>query len=190
MARSLADPRTLAIACLAEAGLAAVGFGIGRLAGLPVEAMLPPVEQAPLSLALGLLASAPMVAFFFLLMRVRWAPLARLRRQVKQIVGELLAGARLPAVLTVAVAAGLGEEVLFRGALQPLLTEPLGAGGGLLAASLLFGLAHPMSLAYVLVASLGGLYLGAVTHLTGDLLVAITAHAVYDLVALLWLRRP
>jgi hypothetical protein len=58
---------------------------------------------------------------------------------------------------------------------------------GLVLASLLFGLAHPISKAYVVLASFIGLLLGLLYLLTENLLACILAHALYDaILMLLW----
>jgi membrane protease YdiL (CAAX protease family) len=88
--------------------------------------------------------------------------------------------------------AGLGEEILFRGWLQQGLMGILDAqanpwliGLALIIASILFGLAHPISPLYILLAAAMGLFLGGIYVLTENLLCAIVAHAVYDAV-ILW----
>ena len=89
----------------------------------------------------------------------------------------------------VAVLAGLGEEALFRGVLQTAVGAAAGPGAGLLAASLLFGAAHFVSRAYAALATLIGLYLGALYLWFDNLLVPMVAHAAYDFVLFLYLRR-
>ena len=82
--------------------------------------------------------------------------------------------------LLLAMASGIGEEALFRGALQPV--------AGLLLASLLFGLVHfaprrglwPWSL----FALAGGLGLGALFDATGNLVAPVVAHATLNAVNL------
>jgi hypothetical protein len=90
------------------------------------------------------------------------------------------------------MAAGLGEEILFRGWLQQGLirvldahADPLLIALALVLASFLFGLAHPISPLYILLATVMGVFLGGIYLLTGNLLCAIVAHAVYDAV-ILW----
>jgi membrane protease YdiL (CAAX protease family) len=58
---------------------------------------------------------------------------------------------------------------------------------GLLLASLLFGLLHPLTVMYFVLASLVGVYLGCWQLATDNLLVVIVAHALYDFVALVYL---
>ena len=85
--------------------------------------------------------------------------------------------------------AGVGEEVLFRGFLQGALGQWLGTGPGLVLASVVFGAAHPVTPAYVLIASVIGVYLGGLWLVSGNLLVPMLAHGLYDFVALLMLLR-
>ncbi len=56
-------------------------------------------------------------------------------------------------------------------------------------ASILFGLAHPLTTGYAVMAAIFGVYLGLLWLWSGNLLVAITAHAIYDFLALLYLVR-
>jgi len=80
--------------------------------------------------------------------------------------------------------AGLGEEILFRGAIQPEI--------GLWGASVLFGILHgPSRLLWVLAvwATLMGAALGFLYQATGNLVVPVVAHAVYDAVALVYVKR-
>jgi uncharacterized protein len=94
--------------------------------------------------------------------------------------------------LLVALAAGIGEELLFRGLMQHGLAQWWsGHWWGWLAAwlltALVFGICHWISGMYAIMAFLAGLYLGALLLVFDNLLVPITAHALYDLAALLYL---
>lgn len=84
-------------------------------------------------------------------------------------------------VLVLAACSGLSEEIFFRGAVQ--------GGLGILAASALFGLLHPMSVAYAVWAGTVGAGFGLLYVATGSLLAPVAAHATYNLVALAYLRR-
>lgn len=86
-------------------------------------------------------------------------------------------------VIWLGAAAGLGEEWLFRGVLQPMI--------GLIAASLLFGLAHVggrRMLAFGVWASGMGLAMGTLALATGGITAPIVAHGVYDMLALQYIR--
>jgi membrane protease YdiL (CAAX protease family) len=56
-------------------------------------------------------------------------------------------------------------------------------------ASLVFGLLHALTATYAVLATFMGVYLGAVWLGTGNLLVVVLAHALYDFAALVYLTR-
>ena len=89
-------------------------------------------------------------------------------------------------LLAAAALAGAAEELLFRGLLQPRI--------GLLAASALFGYLHGPSRSLVSLAVWAGAVgaaLGLVFRATGNLAVPALAHALYDALALFYIRyRP
>ena len=93
-----------------------------------------------------------------------------------------------------AAAAGLGEELLFRGLVQAGLAKLIpGAAGvwiALVVASLVFGIFHWLNTTYAFLAALAGLYFGLLLMATGSLWPPIVAHALYDFVALWYLLRP
>jgi membrane protease YdiL (CAAX protease family) len=119
--------------------------------------------------------------------------LRRLQQTVRQHVVPLFDGVTVPGLLAISIAAGLGEEMLFRGVLQAAVSNwigpPWGVWGGLLIASLLFGACHWISNSYAVLAAVVGLYLGGLFLLSGNLLAPIVAHALYDFLALLYLVR-
>lgn len=98
---------------------------------------------------------------------------------------ETLGPLRAVDCAALALASALGEEALFRGALQPSL--------GLVGASLVFGLVHFAPRRELRIWSLfafaGGLGLGALFEATGNLLAPIVAHAVLNGVNLAGLSR-
>ena len=85
--------------------------------------------------------------------------------------------------------AGVSEEILFRGVIQPGLTRWMPAGTALLITSVLFGLVHFASRSYALFATIMGCYLGMLFQLTGNLFAPMVTHATYDFVALIWVSR-
>ena len=62
-----------------------------------------------------------------------------------------------------------------------------GPGIALVIASLLFGVAHALTPAYFVLATLIGFYLGGLYIATGNLLVPVLVHFLYDWLALAWL---
>lgn len=93
-----------------------------------------------------------------------------------------------PVLITLAVLAGVGEELLFRGVIQGWVGQHLGVTAGVLAGAVLFGLAHAMSWSYFLVATVLGGVFGVVYAVTDSLQLVMVWHAVYDLVVILVLR--
>ncbi len=79
--------------------------------------------------------------------------------------------------------------MVFRGVLQDVLAANTSTWVGVLLASVLFGMMHPMTLAYAVLATIMGVYLGWLYLATGDLLTPILTHAAYDFVVLVWLVR-
>jgi hypothetical protein len=83
--------------------------------------------------------------------------------------------------------------MLFRGVIQNAIADqfvdPVGVAAGWIAASLLFGLLHWVTLSYAVLATLIGLYLGGLWIVTGNLLVPAVVHALYDFWALVYLVR-
>ncbi|WP_226662142.1 CPBP family intramembrane glutamic endopeptidase [Microbulbifer aggregans] len=83
-----------------------------------------------------------------------------------------------------AVAAGVCEELLFRGFFQPWMTSFSLPVLGILGASVLFGLLHYASFIYFFLTFAIGLTLGVVYWLSESLLTVIVWHGVYDLIAI------
>ncbi len=88
--------------------------------------------------------------------------------------------------------AGIGEEFLFRGAIQPLFerwTASTGWGwlAGLILSNVIFGLLHCITPTYAVLAGLMGVYFGLLLDATGapNLLAPILAHGLYDYLAFL-----
>jgi membrane protease YdiL (CAAX protease family) len=122
---------------------------------------------------------------------IRWpvGPLARIKDFSEAVLREFFTSSTVLDLALISVAAGLGEEMLFRGVLQPVFARWLGPALGLFLASVLFGLLHPITLTYVVLAALVGVYLGWLYELSGNLLVVIVTHALYDFVMLVYLTR-
>lgn len=79
---------------------------------------------------------------------------------------------RLREILLIALSAGVGEEMFFRGMVQPLLGLPLTA--------LLFGVLHFLNGWYVAYATAAGFLLGWLAETTDGLVAPIVCHALAD----------
>jgi membrane protease YdiL (CAAX protease family) len=182
------DPRartvimTLAIAV--EGGLAVLALFLGWLLRQP------PLETLvfdPMALLIGLAATAPLVLMFFALLRWPFGPVAAIRRFSLDVLCPVLAPCTVPDLAAIALLAGVGEEMLFRGTLQAALERASSPWTGIAAASLLFGVLHAITPTYALIATLIGAYLGLLLRFTGNILTPIVVHALYDFVVLYYL---
>ncbi|WP_437575740.1 CPBP family intramembrane glutamic endopeptidase [Sorangium sp. So ce887] len=140
---------------------------------------LPPLAASLMSAALGLtLAAGVVVMTRIAVARFDWA--RRLHSELRPVALDLSLGQ----VLLLAGLSSLGEELLFRGLLTPLL--------GVLLSALVFGLAHqirgPSRWVWVGWAMVVGAGLGAIFAATGSLVGPFLAHAVVNAVNLSYLR--
>ena len=176
----------VSIAIVFEGALGLAGWALCAWQGVPLA---PRLELSADVWLRSVVASAPMFLLLAYVTRSRWRPLVDLRNQVESIVGELFRGVSWLGLATVAIAAGAGEELLFRGALQPLAERWWGPSAGWIAVSVLFGVVHAASRTYFLFATAVGLYLGWLTSSFDDLVAPIVVHAAYDFAALAILQR-
>ena len=124
----------------------------------------------------------PLLLFILSLTRVaeKLALLKSLKRTMITQVRPLFANARFMDLVLISLIAGFAEEMLFRGILQVKF--------GIIVASVIFGLAHSVTPAYILIATVMGFYIGYVFKGSGNILVPIQLHFIYDLLALVYLR--
>jgi uncharacterized protein len=177
-------------AAIFEGSLVLAATALGwLLAAPPLQTFHPDLG----GLAWGLAATLPPLALFWLCLKCPWRPLAEIARIMNETIVPLFRGCWLIELAIIAALAGLGEEMLFRGVVQSCIMQKIsGPGGvwfGLLAAAVLFGLLHPITPTYAVLAGLIGLYFGWLWLACGNLLAPITAHAVYDFLALVYLTR-
>lgn len=139
--------------------------------------------------AIGVLATAPMALLLYAFMRARAPFIVRFRdSQIAAFreIGFIFTPTR---ILLIALAAGVSEEILFRGVLQDAAAKHLPIALAILAPNVIFGLMHARTALYALIAGTVGVWLGVVYWLTGNLLAPIIAHALYDVIALEVTRR-
>jgi uncharacterized protein len=191
--------QTTRIALLFESGLGLAAIAIGWLLGhspfIGVDFNNDRTPAQVVAIGWGLVATGPLLVVLYLCDRFPLGPLRRVSELTTEIVGRMFGGATMGQLALVAIAAGLGEELLFRGLMQNGLMRLFGhwPGSQVLAiavASLLFGFCHWLNTTYAALAMLAGAYFGLVLVLTGNILAPITAHAAYDFLALVYLIHP
>jgi membrane protease YdiL (CAAX protease family) len=178
------------MAVLVEGGLVLVSLVLASLFGIRLVEQLPTDWQSfSIAFARGVAVAAVMLVVFFVVYRLPFAEFRRLREQVEWLVLQLFPRGNLAQFALVALLAGIGEELLFRGVIQTLLIRWTSPMTGLIIGSLLFGLAHSLSRLYFVLAFIIGLLMGWLTLHYTDLTAPIVAHAVYDFVALAYLAK-
>ena len=134
-----------------------------------------------LGLLLGLLTAVVTVALGILFYRL--VPV--MRQIADELAPSLVDGADKSSLVLISVFSGIGEEMLFRGAVQPEF--------GLVVAALAFGLVHigpdRRYLAWTAWAVLTGFLFGFLYEISGGLLAPVVAHATHNAATfLLWKR--
>jgi membrane protease YdiL (CAAX protease family) len=172
--------KILAIAIIMEGALAVLAFLLYLYFDL---------SAAPLSdnfirnILLGTAGAVPPAVFFIFSMSDKAASVPFIGSLRKKVLSELKAvfdKLELIDLVIISLLAGIAEEFMFRGVIQ--------ARFGIITASILFGVAHCISLAYIIAATVMGLYIGAIYAASGSLVVPVQIHFVYDLFALIYLR--
>ncbi|MCP5057825.1 MAG: CPBP family intramembrane metalloprotease [bacterium] len=150
--------------------------GVGPWAPGPEPAAMGPFTSGLVGLVAGLV---------LVVLSRMWTSATASGTALAEALGELVRGLSLPAVALLALASGLAEEMLFRGALQ--------AQVGWLLASLLFGAAHylpgPGLRIWAVFALLAGGIFGGLFVWTGTLVAPVAAHITVNGLNLRWLSR-
>ncbi|WP_197452345.1 CPBP family intramembrane glutamic endopeptidase [Rosistilla carotiformis] len=178
-----------------EIGLGVVAVFLGRIIGPVANDFVPRMSDLwslGWGIGVGTLCALPMVAVVQGLQRLNIAQVDEINRLGREQILPMLRGLNLLELAALSIAAGVGEELLFRGWLQTLITGPISDWNlgslvvGVLVASAFFGLAHAVTKLYVVVVFAMGILFGTMLVATGNLLVPITAHALFDFIQL-WL---
>ncbi|MGH7821534.1 MAG: lysostaphin resistance A-like protein [Candidatus Binatia bacterium] len=165
---------TLAVTLLTSAFVWSSVRGLGLWSHLRITTM---------DLATGL-GAALILCLSLPFLTSTWASRVLVLREMKGVWDDVLTpfgkSLELREIVILAALSGLSEEIFFRGVLQAEI--------GIVAASLLFGLLHPLNLSYVIWAASVGFGFGLIYRMTGSLVPSILCHAAYNFAALLYLR--
>jgi CAAX protease family protein len=178
LTRRLVGPRFVRFAALFYGSLTVAAILWSGLRGLDLRFF---GHSAVLSALLGALTAVATVTLGLLAYRL----LPVLREVAEELAPRLVDGADSSSLVLVALFSGIGEEALFRGAVQQEF--------GLAVASLVFGLAHVgpdrRYLVWTAWALMVGFLFGALYEVTGGLLAPIVAHSGHNAATLLLWRR-
>jgi len=189
-------------AVLFECALAVLAVLLGWALGPSARAMIPEFNLGNLwpvgtGLLYGVAAAIPILVTVEIIRRIPWEPIQQLDHLADDGMLKVLLELRPSELIVISLCAGVGEELLFRGWLMYWILDGAGAAGApgvaiavaLIVSSIVFGLFHPITPLYIVLASLMGIYFGALVLLTGNLLIPIAAHAAYDAVQLILTAR-
>lgn len=169
----------LFVTSMTVSGLASVLFEI------PI-----PIQDAPVrSLISGLAVSAPMLCGLAFIARSEGILARKLWTVPGELLGPALSQSSQAGLAGIALMAGVGEEILFRGLLHQWLV-PLNVPVALIVPNLVFGALHGVNAVYAVAAGVTGLYFSILMHFVPGVTLAslMVAHAFYDYVALNCLR--
>ncbi|HVJ84064.1 MAG TPA: CPBP family intramembrane glutamic endopeptidase [Caulifigura sp.] len=169
----------LKTAVLVYAVLTVVALAIAWLAKVDLRPLL---QFDAVQAAIGLAAVVPMSIVFFV------AP--DLKDRVVDLLGPALAECRMVDLVLLAAMAGVSEELVFRGALEGWLLR-YDVVAAVVVTNLAFGLMHPITVTYFLMAAGFGVYFSVLANLAPErnLTAPIVAHAVYDFIGFLLVAR-
>jgi membrane protease YdiL (CAAX protease family) len=108
----------------------------------------------------------------------------RLTRIFQQYQWPILASLGPAGWVIVSVAAGISEELFFRGFIQEAVIQRTNLVIGILLASGIFGLFHWIHWSIVIFTGLLGLYFGLLYYFSDNIVVPIVAHTIHNVVSL------
>jgi membrane protease YdiL (CAAX protease family) len=171
-------------ACYFESALILVAIVLGWFVEVNPFASLYFSEQA---IAYGALGTIPLFLLFLASEQMNLESVQNIRKLLLDTLCPNLYKHHWTDLLVLAAIAGIAEEVLFRGAVQPWLERAWGMDIGLVATSIAFGLVHAVTPLYAVLASLISIYLGLSLDYGGsrNLLTPIIIHGFYDFLVFL-----
>lgn len=175
-------------ACIFEASLVIVAFILGWIAGVD------PIENLNISesaVVYGVIGTIPLLLLFIASEKTEQVSIKKIRRLLLETLGPCLHRCHWTDLFILAAIAGVSEEVLFRGVIQPWMEASWGLKAGLIVSNIVFGLVHAVTPLYAVLASMVGIYLGLSLDYGGErnLLIPIIIHGLYDFLAFVMLMR-
>jgi membrane protease YdiL (CAAX protease family) len=187
------DSRTTLTLIGGQALLVPVAALLAALIGTPNFGFGPGVSFSTAALEQGAFWTIPLcaLAVYLDVIEDQYPALQDVTKATQRSVLALL-GASFKPLLALAtavalgLAAGFGEEMLFRGIFQYEVANRVGPLVGVASASVVFGLLHFATPLYAALAAIASVYFGLLYLLSDNLAVPIACHTVYDIGALLY----
>lgn len=175
-------------ACYFEGALILVAVILGLIAQINPFETIHYSEQAVLY---GLFATLPLFFIFLVMEHMSITSVKKIRQVLLDTLGPSMHKNSWADLFILAAIAGISEEILFRGVIQPWMENSWGMTTGLIGSSILFGLVHAVTPLYAVLATGVGIYLGMFLDYDTErnLLIPIIIHAIYDFLAFLVIMR-
>lgn len=175
-------------ACYFEASLVLVAVFLGWIADIdPFE----DICFSEAAVVYGVIGTIPLFLMFLALEQMQGKSVVNIRKLLLNTLGPGLHRYHWTDLFILAAIAGISEELLFRGVIQPWIEGSWGITAGLIGSNIVFGLVHAVTPLYAVLAALVGIYLGLSLDYGGDrnLLIPIIIHGLYDFLAFVALMR-
>jgi membrane protease YdiL (CAAX protease family) len=189
----LFDVRTTLSLVGGQSVLIVVAVAVAAALGTPNFGLGPKIDFGAPSLTQGFLMTLPLgiLAYALDLIEDSVPALQDVTKATQRSVLAFLGGSFKPLIglstsVALGLAAGLGEEMLFRGVLQYETGLRTGDVVAVALTSIIFGALHAVTPLYALLASLASVYFGYLYLSSGNLAVPISTHAIYDIGALFY----
>jgi len=175
-------------ACYFEASLILVAMILGWFSGVNPFGNLHFSETA---IAYGLLGTAPLFLMYLALQHIQVESVVKIRKLLLETLGPGLQPYHWTDLFILAAIAGISEEIVFRGVIQPWMESSWGIMAALIGSNIVFGLAHALTPLYAVLAAFVGIYLGLSLDFGGErnLLTPVIIHGLYDFLAFIALIR-
>ena len=184
----LKDHSFFSSACFFEAALIPLAIFLGSIGSINPFSNIFFTETA---LANGVIGTIPLILIFLAFEQIQAKSVGNIRRLLLETLGPGLLDRHWTDLLILALIAGIAEELLFRGVIQPWIEQFWGVTAGLVISNCMFGLVHAVTPLYALLAGIVGIYLGLSLNYGTEknLLVPIIIHGLYDFLAFVALIR-
>jgi membrane protease YdiL (CAAX protease family) len=138
-------------------------------------------------------ATLPLILIYFCLKILPFESLKKVDVLVRDLFRQHMQHLLLWQFALISLAAGFGEELLFRGLLQSGLLHWFDGNiyqmtAVIFSVSLLFGAAHAITKMYFFLTFIVSVYFGVIQILTGNILVPIAVHAFYDFFVFMFVK--
>ncbi len=167
-------------------GVLLLGVVVAWIFQIPLHTQL---KLSVSSIIIGVIVTLPLLALLAWFMKTSSPALAAFRESQLEFMANIGFDLTPARIVAMSIIAGVGEEVLFRGALQGVAERFLPLALALVLPNILFGALHARTALYAIIAGVLGLYLSIINWITDTLWPVMIAHTLYDIAAFEITRR-